>query len=72
MTTAIVVDTVRVAKELNKILPDDHRAFAVFRGRTGWRCDRILVLATMAQDGFSEWFDTFTHCLKPGGAIIYD
>ena len=72
MITAIVVDTPQVARALREVLQPGHKVFTVGQGRTGWRCGRIVVLATMDQDGFSEWFNTFTHCLEPDGDIIYD
>ena len=70
--TAIVVDTYAAARALRRVLQPGHKVFAVGQGRVGWRCERIIVLATMDQDGFSEWFNTFTHCLDPKGKIIYD
>jgi len=71
-TTAIVVDTYEVARALNKILPEGCKAYAVGQPRIGQRFDQIIVSATMIQDHFSEWFDTFRCCLAPGGEIIYD
>jgi hypothetical protein len=70
--TAIVVDTPKMAKALNKILPSEHKAFAVKSMKAGYRFDQILVIATMASDEFSEWFDHFVCCLAPDGEIIYD
>jgi hypothetical protein len=70
--TAIVVDTFQAARTLREVLQPGHKVFPVGQGRTGWRCERIIVLATMDQDRFSEWFDTFSCCLEPGGDIIYD
>ena len=71
MKTAVVVDTPKAAKALNQILGEGHRAFAVRQPRTGWRCARIIVLATMTQEGFSEWFSDFRNCLAPDGDIKY-
>ena len=71
-TTAIVVDTYEVARALNKILPEGSKAYSVGQPRIGQRFDQIIVSATMTQEHFSEWFDTFRCCLTPGGEIIYD
>lgn len=72
MTTAIVVDTPAVARALNEILQGEDKAFAVLQSRTGWRCDQIIVCASMTHEHFAEWFDQFRCCLAPGGRIIYD
>jgi hypothetical protein len=72
MNTAIVVDTPHIAKELNKLLPEGSRAYIPGQTRLGARYEQILVMATMADDRFSEWFDHFTCCLTPGGRIYYD
>jgi hypothetical protein len=75
MATAWIVDTPQVAKLLQKSLVEGDRAFAVGQARTGWRCARIVVMATMTQEApvnFADWFDTFRCCLEPGGEIVYD
>ena len=72
MNVALIVDTPKIARELNKILLEGNRAFAGGQAGVGHRFDRILVMATMTDDRFSEWFDHFKCCLTPKGKIIYD
>jgi hypothetical protein len=72
MKTAIVVDTPQVAKALNWLLQPGHIAFAVGESKAGHRFARIIVLATLDSDFFSEWFEHFKCCLAPDGDILYD
>jgi translation elongation factor EF-1beta len=72
MKVGLVVDTPRMATELNKILPKGSKAFAIGQAKVGWGFDKILVMATMTDERFSEWFDYFALSLAPGGEIVYD
>lgn len=70
MNVAIIVDNQQMAQELRKILAPQHQVFPVGHSAIGQRFDKILVLASMA-DNFPRWFDSFSCCLNPGGEIIY-
>ena len=72
MNLGLVVDTPQVATELNKILPKGSKAFALGAAKTGYRFDKIIVMATLGEEKAMEWFQDFTLSLAPGGKIIYD